>query len=134
MTAKESEDFKISPNSDQRVFVNRRGTALTRYGVNYIVAKYANAAAECVSSIGDKRVSPHTVRHTTAVHMLNAGVDVNVIRVWLGHVDLRTTNIYAEINLETKRRALEMCTGPARSRTQPSWKGSPDILAWLEAL
>ena len=54
----------------------------------------------------DKRVSPHTIRHTTAVHLLRAGVDINTIRAWLGHVSLDTTHIYAEVDLEMKAKAL----------------------------
>lgn len=128
-------EIKVDPDSNECVFVNRRCKPLTRHGVNYIVGTNAAKAADRVPSIGTKRVSPHSVRHTTAVQLLNAGVDINVIRAWLGHVDLRTTNIYAEINLDTKRRALEMCTPRRRSNSMPpAWKASPDILAWLETL
>ncbi len=76
------------------------------------------------------------MRHTTAVHLLNAGVDINVIRSWLGHVSIQTTNIYAEIDLETKRKALESCRlqNQNNKKTQPSWKKNQDILAWLESL
>src|SRR3546814_13451909 len=54
----------------------------------------------------DKRISPHTIRHTTAAHLLRAGVDINTIRAWLGHVSLDTTHIYAEVDLEMKAKAL----------------------------
>jgi site-specific recombinase XerD len=126
-------EIGIAPDSDERIFLNRRAEPLTRYGVNYILGVYAKKATVRVSSIADKRVSPHTIRHTTAVHLLNAGVDIDVIRAWLGHVDVRTTNIYVEINLATKRRALEMCV-PRIGEKPPGWKRSPDILAWLEAM
>ena len=85
-----------------------------------------------VPSLKRQRVSPHVIRHTAAVHMLNSGVDLNVIRAWLGHVDLRTTNIYAEINLATKRRALDTCAPRFRQARRPSWKRDEDLLAWLE--
>jgi hypothetical protein len=128
-------EIGIAPDSDERIFLNRRTEPLTRYGVNYILGAHAEKAAARIPSIADKRVSPHTIRHTTAVHLLNAGVDIDVIRAWLGHVDVRTTNIYTEINLATKRRALEMCaprsTGSAKP---PAWRKSPDILALLEAM
>ena len=125
----------VTPDADQRVFVNRRGKPLTRHGVNYIVRTSAEKAAKSIATISSKRVSPHTIRHTTAVHLLNAGVDINVVRVWLGHVDLRTTNIYAEINLATKRRAIEMLAPQnGNSARPPSWRSSPDILAWLEGM
>ena len=113
----------------------RVGEPLTRFGVNYLIGAYAEKAAERVPSIATKRVSPHSIRHTAAVHLLNAGVDIDVIRAWLGHVDLRTTNIYAEINLATKRRAIEMCAPRNGANAKPpSWKRSPNILAWLEAM
>ena len=71
-------------------------------------------------------------RHTTAVHLLNAGVDINVIRSWLGHVDLKTTNIYAEIDRETKRNALEACAyNPSKKKRRSAWKRA-DVLDWLE--
>lgn len=128
-------EIGIALDSDRRIFLNRRAEPLTRYGVNYILRVYARKVAKCTPSITDKRVSPHTIRHTTAVHLLNAGVDISVIRAWLGHVDLRTTSIYTEINLATKRKAIEMCAvrGAAHGK-RPPWKKSPDILAWLEAM
>jgi len=127
--------IEVALDSGKHVFVNRCGDPLTRYGVNYLVGAYAEKAAERVPSIATKRVSPHTIRHTTAVHLLNAGVDIDVIRAWLGHVDLRTTNIYAEINLATKRKAIEMCAPRNGANAKPpAWKRSPDILAWLEAM
>ena len=128
-------ELGIAPDSDKRIFLNRRAEPLTRYGVNYILRIYARKVAICIPSIADKRVSPHTIRHTTAVHLLNAGVDINVIRAWLGHVDVRTTNIYTEIDLATKRKAIEMCAaqGKVHGKRSP-WKKSKDILAWLEAM
>lgn len=128
-------EIGIAPGSDHCIFVNRRGEPLTRYGVNYILHAYARKADARVPSIADKRVSPHIIRHTTAVHLLNAGVDIDVIRAWLGHVDIRTTNIYTEINLATKRKAIEMCSPKGTGHGKRSaWKKSPNILAWLEAM
>ena len=128
-------ELRIASDSDRRIFLNRRAEPLTRYGVNYIIRAYTRKVATCIPSIAEKRVSPHTIRHTTAVHLLNAGVDINVIRAWLGHVDLRTTNIYTEINLATKRKAIEMCTAQGKAHgKRPPWKKSKDILAWLEAM
>jgi site-specific recombinase XerD len=60
-------------------------------------------------SIAKKRVSPHTIRHTTATHLLRSGVDINTIRAWLGHVSLATTNVHAEVDLEMKAKALANC-------------------------
>ena len=126
----------IAPASDEKVFRNTQGEPITRFGVDHLLKKHAVAAAARVPSLNRKRVSPHVIRHTAAVHLLNSGVDVNVIRSWLGHVDLRTTNIYAEIDLTTKRKAIEACapTGANGRGRRPSWKRSPDLLAWLDGL
>jgi len=94
---------------DARVFLNVRGQSLTRFGVYTMVERLAARAGTQVPSLQDKRVSPHTVRHTTAVHLLRAGVDINTIRAWLGHVSLETTNRYAEVDLEMKAKALAAC-------------------------
>jgi site-specific recombinase XerD len=126
----------INPRANTRVFLNTSGQPITRFGIDYIVKKHARTATTRLPTLTGKRISPHTIRHTTAVHLLNAGVDINVIRAWLGHVDLRTTNIYAEIDLTTKRRALETCA-PNTNTDQPNtppWRQTPDLLAWLEQL
>jgi hypothetical protein len=92
------------------VFLNRCREGLTRIGICALVRRCAAQAARRVPSIGTKRVSPHVIRHTTAVHLLRAGVDINTIRAWLGHVSLDTTNIYAEVDLEMKAKALSECS------------------------
>jgi site-specific recombinase XerD len=124
----------IRLDSQEAIFRNARGEPLTRFGVHHILTKHALVAAEEVPSLKRKRLSPHVLRHTAAVHMLNAGVDINVIRSWLGHVDLRTTNIYAEVDLTTKRKAVETCAPPRSRGRLPSWKRKPDLLSWLEEL
>src|SRR5581483_679422 len=83
----------------EHVFLNRCALPLTRFGIHALVERYAARAAERVPSLRHKRVSPHTIRHTTATHLLRAGVDLNTIRAWLGHVSLNTTNVYAEVDL-----------------------------------
>jgi site-specific recombinase XerD len=92
-----------------RVFLNRYGEPLTRYGMYALVRVCVAQAAKHMPSLLSKRVSPHTLRHTTATHLLRAGVDINTIRSWLGHVSLDTTHVYAEVDLEMKARALEQC-------------------------
>ena len=88
-------------------------------------------------SLRDKRVSPHTIRHTTAVHLLRAGVDINTIRAWLGHVSLETTNRYAEVDLEMKAKALQTCavsgSDPLPEQT-PNWHANSELLSFLAAL
>ena len=91
------------------VFLNRHGEPLTRFGLYALVRECVAQAGKRVPSLLSKRVSPHTLRHTTATHLLRAGVDINTIRSWLGHVSLDTTQVYAEVDLEMKARALQKC-------------------------
>jgi integrase len=76
----------------------------------------------------------HNWRHTSAVRLIAAGVDVAVIRSWLGHASLDTTNRYAQANLETKRKAIEQLDGGARPAKPPRWKRDRDLLSWLDSL
>lgn len=102
-----------------RVFRGRTGEPMTRFGVHRIVTVCADLAAQRVPSMRDKRISPHILRHTTAVHLLRSGVDLYTIRAWLGHVSLDTTNVYAEGDLEMKAKALasvDISNLPAASR------------------
>jgi site-specific recombinase XerD len=87
--------------------VNRYGYPLKASGVRFNLKQYVAAAARKVPSLAGKRVSPHKFRHATAVSLVAAGVDVTVIRDWLGNSSLDTTNIYARASLETKRKALK---------------------------
>jgi site-specific recombinase XerD len=119
---------------DQRLFVNRYGEPLSASGVRFKLAAYVKAAAETMPTLRAKHVTPHAFRHATAVHLISAGVDVTVIRSWLGHVSLDTTNHYARANLETKRKALEKVAAPAIPGDQPSWKRDASLLAWLDTL
>jgi integrase/recombinase XerD len=116
------------------VFVNRRGHALTRYGVHDLVARYGRRVAHHLPSLQQKRLSPHTIRHTTATHLLRAGVDINTIRAWLGHVSLDTTNVYAEIDLATKAKALDKCAIMPDPGGPPVWKDNRDLLVFLRSL
>jgi integrase/recombinase XerD len=98
------------------VFLNVRGQPLTRFGVYAAVDRIVSKAATRMPSLNTKRVSPHSVRHTTAVHLLRAGVDINTIRAWLGHVSLDTTSRYAQVDLEMKAKALAACAITGRDR------------------
>ena len=107
--------------SVQPVFLNRHGQALTRYGIHTLVERYGRQAALTVPTLRTKRVSPHTIRHATAMALLRSGVDINTIRVWLGHVSLQTTHIYAECDLKMKAKALARCEVPLlQERQRPS--------------
>jgi len=120
-------------SSGRRIFLNRRGQPMTRYGVHGMVQRHAVRAATQVPSIGTKRVSPHTIRHSTAMHLLRAGVDINTIRAWLGHVSLTTTNVYAEADLEMKAKALAACEIKG-GETPPPWREDRGLMAFLRTL
>lgn len=120
-------------SATERVFLNRRSEPLTRFGIHEIVTRYARAATERVPEMSKKRIGPHTIRHTTATHLLRAGVDINTIRAWLGHVSINTTNIYAETDLAMKARALELCAVKSR-RPAKRWRDNPDLMSFLAQL
>jgi len=118
-------------------FLNVRAQPITRYGVHALVARTVEKAAETVPSLRDKQLSPHSIRHSTAVHLLRAGVDINTIRAWLGHVCLETTNRYAEIDLEMKAQALQTCavTGPDPApKPTPNWHADSELMSFLASL
>ena len=85
-------------------------------------------------SLATKRVSPHSIRHTSATHLLRAGVDINTIRGWLGHVSLETTNIYAEVDFETKAKALAKCDVPDAEKVRKRWRDQPALMDFLRTL
>ncbi len=131
-------DPRLPGSPDARVFVNIRRQPLTRFGVHALVERTVAAAATTTPSLVAKRVGPHTFRHTTAVHLLRAGVDINTIRAWLGHVSLQTTNRYAEVDLEMKAKALATCalsgsTAPL-APAMAHWKQDRELMAFLTAL
>ena len=116
----------------QLLFLNANGSPVTRFGVRYIISQYAAKAQSQCPSLAAKTVTPHTIRHTTAMHLLRAGNDVNMVSYWLGHADINTTHIYVEIDMEMKRRMLQKTQAPAVKKPPP-WQ-KPDILLWLNAL
>jgi len=122
---------------DQPVFISHRGEALTRYGIYKLVRRHVKGV-KSESNTHGSHVSPHTFRHTAACHLLESGVDVNVIRAWLGHVSMETTNRYAEINTRTKEEALRLCESTLKSneasRDRQIWRDDNSVLEWLEAL
>lgn len=122
------------PTADAPVFCSVTGDALTRFGIYKIVRHHAGHLDDARTN---RRVSPHIFRHTAAVHLLEAGVEINVIRGWLGHADLTTTNRYAEINTRAKIEALRATEPPgasAGSRTKPVWRSDESLLNWLAGL
>ncbi len=119
--------------SQEHAFLNRRGQPLTRFGIHALVERYAGKVAAELPSVAKKRVSPHTIRHTTATHLLRSGVDINTIRAWLGHVSLATTNIYAEVDLEMKAKALANCE-VTEDEPQKPWREDKGLMEFLKTL
>lgn len=95
-----------SEQEDAPLFTNRQGAALTRFGVRYLLRKYLASTASAASTLQGKRLHPHSLRHTTAIHLLKAGVDFATISQWLGHASLNTTMRYARADIDLKRQAL----------------------------
>jgi site-specific recombinase XerD len=116
------------------VFLNRCGHPITRFGIHTLVERYTRKAQVQMPSLAEKRVSPHTIRHTTATHLLRADVDINTIRAWLGHVSLDTTNIYAEMDLEMKAKALAKCEVVEADQPARRWRDDPALMTFLRAL
>jgi integrase/recombinase XerD len=114
------------------LFPTRLGTAITRDALERRVAKHATTAALACSTLAEKKISPHALRHTAAMRLLNAGVDTTVIALWLGHESVATTQIYVHADLALKERALARTTplGTTPGRYQPT----DTIVAFLESL
>ena len=128
------EQRRLDVSHEDWLFVNRHGRPLSRSGIADIIQRYATKAATTVPNLKNRQVTPHTLRHTTAMRLLQSGVEVNVIRSWLGHVSISTTNRYIEIDLAMKAKALAACEVTSPGGHEATGPRSPDILAWLESL
>ena len=117
----------------EHVFLNRCGRPITRFGIYALVERSVARAVSQVPSLASKQVSPHTIRHTTATHLLRSGVDINTIRAWLGHVSLTTTNVYAEVDLEMKAKALAKCEVEGKKKVAP-WRKDKGLMEFLRTL
>lgn len=111
---------------------NRHGQPLTRQGARYLLAKYVKRARASSPHLNRVRISPHTLRHTKAMHLLQAGVPLVTIKDILGHADVKSTEVYVQLDLEMKRDALTQAGTPTRAATRS--RVPKDLLAWLEAL
>lgn len=114
------------------LFQNARGTRLGRHGARYILRTRLQRAAASMPSLARPKLSPHTLRHTKAMHLLQAGVPLVTVKDFLGHVDLHSTEVYVQADLDMKRDALAQTGGPQTPRRRA--RIPPSLIAWLEAL
>jgi len=129
------EESQIDLGSEMRIFQNCRGEPLTRFGVRYILHQCFQRARASMPSLTSKRLHPHCVRHSTAVALLKSGVDLSTISQWLGHSCMETTNRYATVDLDMKRKAIASVK-PLRDHrsSKAPWHHNRSILDWLESL
>jgi site-specific recombinase XerD len=118
--------------TDQPLFPNARGGRLSAHGVHYLVSKHAAMAGTTCPSLKSKRVSPHVLRHTTAMDLLQEGVDQSVIALWLGHESIETTQIYLDADLALKEKVLNKTTPPGG--TPGRYRPDDRLLAFLKGL
>jgi integrase/recombinase XerD len=129
------EQNDLSPSQSAPVFLNGRGARLTRFGIRLILNKYVVKAALSRPSLKGKRLHPHSIRHSTAVHLLCSGVDLSTIAHWLGHVSVNTTNKYLCIDLDAKREALAKAKPLLKGRRHSSkWHQDRNLINWLSSL
>jgi len=128
------DERKKPVGKDDQVFLNRFRNPMSRFAVADIVTKYQAMAGKNMPSLRSKNLTPHCMRHTTAMHLLQSGVDISVIQHWLGHANIETTQCYVEIDLEMKRKALKHNEIQEHEDDVPEWRSNPDILKWLESL
>jgi len=128
-------ELQIDIRSEVRIFQNCRGVPLTRFGVRYILNDCLTRAQASIPSLLSKQLHPHSMRHSTAVALMKSGVDLSTISQWLGHSSPNTTNRYAAIDLDMKRKAIASVKPlkALRTRTAP-WRHNHTILEWLESL
>lgn len=120
--------------SDVPLFLNQRHQKLTRWGVSYVLDKYVTAARKDTGFNVDFRVTPHVLRHSKAMGMLKAGINLIYIRDFLGHSNITTTEIYARADSEMKRKALEKTYKDLYTGNMPKWEEDKDLMQWLHDL
>jgi site-specific recombinase XerD len=125
--------LSLPGKADTPLFYNRQNNKLTREGIAYILDKYV-ALSKNQHDIFPERVTPHVLRHTKAMHLLQAGINIVYIRDILGHVDIKTTEIYARMDSEMKRKALENAYPNMNNTDLPEWNTDNDLMGWLEEM
>jgi integrase/recombinase XerD len=130
-----AEEAQLDMRSNTPLFRNQRGQRLTRFGLGYILSKCIQSSAVKCPSLANKRLHPHSARHSTAMLLLKSGVALVDISHWLGHVSVNTTNRYASADLEMKRQAIARAGALASSVTPPrSWRCDTSVIEWLATL
>ncbi len=116
----------------EHLFLNIKAEPMTRFGIGRRLEKYVEMASKKCPSLCNRRVTPHVIRHTTALHLIEADNDIAVVKDWLGHADLKTTILYVEVSIERKRKALEKLPPPDGGvpPETPNWK-QPDLIKFL---
>ncbi len=125
---------QIGIESDH-LFLNNKNNPITRFGIGTRLKLYADKASEKCPELKSLSISPHVFRHTTALHLIEAGNDITIVKDWLGHADIKTTSQYVEVSIERKRKAIEKFTPPGSETNAevPKWK-IPGIIEFLERL
>ena len=120
-------------DESEPLFQNERGTRLSRHGARYVLLKYLRRATSSMPTLARAGISPHTMRHTKAMHLLQSGVPLVMVKDFLGHVDLKSTEVYVQADLEMKRKALDSANGP-HATEPPAPQLSSSLIEWLESL
>ena len=115
------------------LFLNPSGRQLSRGGITYILQKYWDKAMKQNSHLSPSKISPHILRHSKAMHLLQSGVNLVYIRDFLGHSDIKTTEVYARADPEMKRNALEKAYSEIASTVDKDWCDDNDLLKWLSS-
>lgn len=118
----------------ESVFLNRYGNPITRFGIYELLKRNVAKAVALVPIMAKKNISPHTLRHTAACHLYESGIDIVTIQSWLGHVSLNTTNIYIEVSMQMKERAIMAWTVEGQEKITKKWKENKGILNFLKSL
>jgi integrase/recombinase XerD len=122
-----------SPGDNGSFLLNRSGQKLSRHGVRYLLKKYLAGVQQKIPSLSRQGISPHTLRHTKAMHLLQAGLPLITIKDILGHADVKSTEVYVQVDLEMKQKALECVGTPSQIKKSRRPIGS-ELLSWLESL
>lgn len=128
-----SEKKRRQCSNEELLFCNHSGQPITRAGISYILKKYSDAARLENPDLFPEKIHPHIIRHSRAMHWLESGIDLQYIKDLLGHADLSTTQIYAQLNLDMKRKVLQKVQ-PVNSPNCSSWTDDKNLLNWLQSL